>query len=180
MTLQDRIWANRIQNLPEINEDHMVGKTVTLGHRLGTVTKEVGDNATGEVYEVEMEDGTTITAGAHEMIITDPAAGTGEPSTDIQATGVQEGTGSGDGCAEATKEEEVEETYEDEEEPADYDEFFQAALKKFGVESPEDFKSDEDKKEFFNYIEKNWTGEKKESVEFTAKELAHFNKVLDI
>ena len=178
MTLQNRIWASRIQRLSqeeEINESHMIGKIVVIGTNTGTVTKEIGDNDTGEVYEVELDDGTTITAGAHEMIIGDPAAGTGVPSEDIQAPPSQT-----EATSEEEEEEEVEETYEDEEEPADYDEFFQAALKKFGVESPEDFKSDEDKKEFFNYIEKNWKGEKKESVEFTAEELAHFNKVLDI
>ena len=107
MTLQNRIWANRIQNLPEIKEDHMLGKRVTIGQQVGLVTKETGDDATGEVYEVELEDGTIVTAGAHEMIITDPDAGTGEPSTDIQATArtaesVEEGTGSGDGCGEST------------------------------------------------------------------------------
>ena len=31
----------------------------------------------------------------------------------------------------------------------DYEEFFKKALKKFGVDSPADFKSDEEKKKFF-------------------------------
>ena len=171
MTLQNEIWASRIQRLSEeeIKESHMIGKIVVIGTATGTVTKEVGDNETGEVYEVELEDGTTISAGAHEMIIGDPAAGTGVPSEDIQAP---------DNQTEATSKEEEE--VEEEEESSDYDEFFQAALKKFGVDSPADFKSDDEKKKFFDYIEKNWTGEKNESVEFTAEELAHFNKILDI
>lgn len=46
----------------------------------------------------------------------------------------------------------------------DYEEFFKAALKKFGVESPADFKSDEEKKKFFDYVDKNYKGEKSESV----------------
>ena len=149
MTLQNKIWANRIQNLPEINEDHMIGKIVTVGEKTGTVTKEAGDDATGEVYEVELEDGTTITAGAHEMTITDPDATEGEVSDDIQA----EGTGSGDGCAEATEEEEVEEGKDEE-----YEKFFKAALKKFGVDSPAELEGDK-KKEFFDYVDKNWKGE---------------------
>ena len=37
-----------------------------------------------------------------------------------------------------------------------YDEFFQSALKKFGVSSPEDL-SDEDKVKFFDYVDKNWS-----------------------
>ena len=45
---------------------------------------------------------------------------------------------------------------------AEYKAFFNAALKKFGVNSPADFKSDEEKKEFFDYIEKNYKGEKEE------------------
>ena len=40
-----------------------------------------------------------------------------------------------------------------------YKEFFQAALKKFDVKSPNDFKTDEDKKKFFDYIDKNWKGD---------------------
>ena len=46
----------------------------------------------------------------------------------------------------------------------DYEEFFKAALKKFGVDSPADFKSDEEKKKFFDYVDKNYKG-KSESVE---------------
>lgn len=47
----------------------------------------------------------------------------------------------------------------------DYDDFFKASLKKFGVNSPADFKSDEEKKKFFDYIDKNYKGEKEEEVE---------------
>ena len=38
----------------------------------------------------------------------------------------------------------------------DYEEFFKSALKKFGVDSPADFKSDEEKKKFFDYVDKNY------------------------
>ena len=41
---------------------------------------------------------------------------------------------------------------------ADYEEFFKKALKKFGVDSPADFKSDEEKKKFFDYVDKNFKG----------------------
>lgn len=41
----------------------------------------------------------------------------------------------------------------------EYEKFFRAALKKFGAESPADL-DDEKKKEFFNYVEKNYKGEK--------------------
>ena len=51
-----------------------------------------------------------------------------------------------------------------EEEDSEYDRFFRAALKKFGVSSPADFKSDEEKKKFFNYVDKNFKA-KHESVE---------------
>ena len=37
----------------------------------------------------------------------------------------------------------------------DYEEFFQAAMKKFGISSDE-LKSDEAKKKFFNYVDKNY------------------------
>ena len=40
-----------------------------------------------------------------------------------------------------------------------YEDFFQSALKKFGVSSPEDL-DDEEKVKFFDYVDKNWTAEK--------------------
>ena len=44
------------------------------------------------------------------------------------------------------------------EEDTEYQEFFQKALKKFGVESPAEL-DDEKKKEFFNYVDANWKGD---------------------
>ena len=38
----------------------------------------------------------------------------------------------------------------------DYEEFFKKALKKFGVDSPADFKDEEKKKEFFDYVDANY------------------------
>jgi len=179
MTIQDRIWASRIKNLPNLKEDHMLGKIVVVGEKIGKVTKEVEDDATGEVYEVELEDGTTITAGAHEMTISDPEAGEGE----VQSDELGEGTGDGSGSAES-KEEEDEDTLDEEEEEEEveegkdeeYEKFFKKALEKFGVDSPAELEG-EKKKEFFDYVDKNWKGEKKESVEFSAEELAHFDSV---
>jgi len=48
-----------------------------------------------------------------------------------------------------------------------YTKFFNSALKKFKVKSPGELKSDEEKKKFFNYIDKNYKSdaEKKESKE---------------
>ena len=40
----------------------------------------------------------------------------------------------------------------------EYQKFFNAALKKYGVSSPDDL-DDEKKKEFFNYVDKNWSGD---------------------
>ena len=40
-----------------------------------------------------------------------------------------------------------------------YEDFFQSALKKFGVSSPEDL-SDEAKVKFFDYVDANWSAEK--------------------
>ena len=44
----------------------------------------------------------------------------------------------------------------------EYQKFFNAAMKKFGIDSPADLKSDEEKKKFFDYVDKNYTGEKDE------------------
>ena len=40
----------------------------------------------------------------------------------------------------------------------EYQKFFNAALKKFGVSGPDDL-DDEKKKDFFNYVDKNWQGD---------------------
>ena len=47
----------------------------------------------------------------------------------------------------------------------EYQKFFNAAMKKFGIDSPADLKSDEEKKKFFDYVDKNYKGEKDEQVQ---------------
>ena len=42
-------------------------------------------------------------------------------------------------------------------EEGDYEEFFQSAMKKFGISSPDELGSDEEKKKFFNYVDKNYS-----------------------
>jgi len=42
-------------------------------------------------------------------------------------------------------------------EEGDYEEFFQKAMKKFGISSPDELGSDEEKKKFFNYVDKNYS-----------------------
>jgi len=61
------------------------------------------------------------------------------------------------------KEESVEEGEDQEEQELSpkqkkYQAFFQKALKKFGVDSPSELEGDK-KKEFFDYVDKNWEGE---------------------
>ena len=53
----------------------------------------------------------------------------------------------------------------------EYQKFFNAAMKKFGIDSPADLKSDEEKKKFFDYVDKNYKGEKDEEVQKLHKEL---------
>ena len=50
----------------------------------------------------------------------------------------------------------VEEEPVNEEKDTEYEKFFRKALKKFGVSDPSEFDSDEKKKEFFDYIDKNY------------------------
>ena len=51
----------------------------------------------------------------------------------------------------------------------EYLKFFQSALKKFGIDSPAEL-DDEKKKEFFDYVDKNWEGENEEDEEETVEE----------
>jgi len=53
-------------------------------------------------------------------------------------------------------EEKDKEEYGDTIKEGDYEEFFQSAMKKFGISSPDELGSDEEKKKFFNYVDKNY------------------------
>ena len=57
------------------------------------------------------------------------------------------------------------------EEKNDYEEFFEKAMKKFGISSPADLKTDEKKKEFFNYIDKNYKADNEEDEEMGEEEM---------
>ena len=46
----------------------------------------------------------------------------------------------------------------------EYQKFFNAAMKKFKINSPADLKSDDEKKKFFDYVDKNYKGEKSEEL----------------
>ena len=48
-----------------------------------------------------------------------------------------------------------------------YDAFFKKAMKKFGISSPADLKGEEEKKKFFNYIDKNFKASNEELEEET-------------
>ena len=49
-----------------------------------------------------------------------------------------------------------------------YQKFFNKALAKFGVDSPAELKDDE-KKKFYDYVDKNWKGDHEEEVEVKKK-----------
>jgi len=61
------------------------------------------------------------------------------------------------------------EVAEEEGDREDYMKFFAGKMKKYGVKSPSEL-SDEDKKKFFNEIEKDWKHDSKEEVEIEKKE----------
>jgi hypothetical protein len=46
----------------------------------------------------------------------------------------------------------------------EYEKFFNSAMKKFKIDSPADLKSDEEKKKFYDYVDKNYKGEKSEEL----------------
>ena len=68
------------------------------------------------------------------------------------------------------KEKGSEEVAEEEGDKEDYMKFFAGKLKKYGVKSPAEL-SDEDKKKFFNEIEKDWKHDSSEEVEVKEKDL---------
>ena len=68
------------------------------------------------------------------------------------------------------KEKDSEEVAEEPGDKEDYMKFFAGKLKKYGVKSPAEL-SDEDKKKFFNEIEKDWKHDSSEEVEVKEKDL---------
>lgn len=58
----------------------------------------------------------------------------------------------------------------------EYEKFFQAALKKFGVESPAEL-DDAKKKEFFNYVDANWKGDNEKAEDLDETEASDTLKV---
>ena len=58
----------------------------------------------------------------------------------------------------------------------EYQKFFNAAMKKFKIDSPADLKSDEEKKKFFDYVDKNYKGEKDEEFQKLRKEFFGLEK----
>ena len=44
-------------------------------------------------------------------------------------------------------------------EDTEFEQFFRDALKKFGVSTPAQFKTKEQKKKFFDYVDANWKAE---------------------
>lgn len=65
-------------------------------------------------------------------------------------------------------------------EEKDYQSFFKAMLKKHGVASPDEFKSDDEKKAFFNKVEDNWKGVSERLKSIREAELTDKQKQLDI
>ena len=53
-------------------------------------------------------------------------------------------------------------------------------MKKFGIDSPADLKSDEEKKKFFDYVDKNYKGEKDENFESRLKETIGIKESFEI
>ena len=58
-----------------------------------------------------------------------------------------------EGAEQVDKDEEDKESIKE----GDYEAFFQKAMKKFGISSPDELGSDEKKKKFFNYVDKNYS-----------------------
>jgi hypothetical protein len=57
-----------------------------------------------------------------------------------------------EGADQMDKDEEKKDSIEE----GDYEAFFQKAMKKFGISAPDELGSDEKKKKFFNYVDKNY------------------------
>jgi len=57
-----------------------------------------------------------------------------------------------EGAEQVNKDEEDKDSLEE----GDYEVFFQSAMKKYGISSPDELGSDEKKKAFFNYVDKNY------------------------
>ena len=61
----------------------------------------------------------------------------------------------------------------------EYEKIFRDALKKFGVDSPADFKSDEEKKKFFDYVDSQHKSDKEEEKDLEEKLNDNVDETLD-
>ena len=61
-----------------------------------------------------------------------------------------------------------------------YQEFFQSALKKFGIESPAELEDDAAKKKFFDYIDANWEGDNEKAEDTEAQDSIKPSKKKDL
>ena len=59
--------VKKVKESVELDEKHLLGKTVLVAGRKGTVTKFLGDDFGREMYKVKLEDGSTIEASSTEM-----------------------------------------------------------------------------------------------------------------
>jgi hypothetical protein len=66
------------------------------------------------------------------------------------------------------------------EEEKDYQSYFQAMLKKHGVSSPDEFKSDDEKKAFFNKVDSNWNEVSEKIKSWKEAELTANQQKLDV
>ena len=55
-----------------------------------------------------------------------------------------------------------------------YQQFFRKTLKKFNVSSPDDFKTDDEKRKFFNFVDKNWSAKKETDVDENVERLREY------
>ena len=118
--------------------------------------------------EIEFKDSTTA-ANAYKHINTKIARGGRQPWDDFNQEGSSiqfENMKDADSLMKELSRKFKFKVYEREElgegTKEEYQKFFNAAMKKFKINSPSDLKSDEEKKKFFDYVDKNYTGEKDE------------------
>jgi hypothetical protein len=65
-------------------------------------------------------------------------------------------------------------------EEKDYQSFFKAMLKKHGVSSPDEFKSDDEKKAFFNKVDSTWKGVSERLTQLKEDELTAKQQKIDL
>ena len=165
MKLQDKETQSIAKSVSDVLEKKVV-KEIKYPHKMYSPEGKEVTAKNKEEHESYSAKGYTHTKPVKEV---DEPKAKGEKEFKAKHAVKKSGMNTDGTVTKEAKESSHEDEEEDQEEELSdkqkkYQAFFQKALKKFGVKSPSELEGDK-KKEFFDYVDKNWEGDNEEDEE---------------